>query len=154
MTRQQQEGGTDTYSRGRTLTAVLGIGTAQMDLGGAEPAEPQAGANDQDRLGRTATEKEYDALKSGWWKLAQPSPGTQLREDFDSLESAELGELFMMWVARSVDGVREGFIKHEQPHTCFTARQIMDLWAIIKKDKEDKVDASSQPGEERSDHDR
>lgn len=42
MTRQQQEGGTDTYARGRTLTAVLGIGTAQQDLGGAEPEDSSA----------------------------------------------------------------------------------------------------------------
>ena len=41
MTRQQQEGATDTYARGRSLTAVLGIGTAQQDLGGAEPEEPE-----------------------------------------------------------------------------------------------------------------
>ncbi len=149
MTRQQQEGGTDTYARGRTLTAVLGIGTAQMDLGGAEPAE-----NDKqdDPLARTAKPDEFNALKAGWMQFAQPSDGPA-RAEFVNLDRVELAELFMGWVLRSIDGVQEGFIKQDAPHACFTARQIVDLWAIINQDKEEKADVSFEPEERRSDHD-
>ena len=150
MTRQQQEGATDTYSRGRTLTAVLGIGTAQKDLGGAEPAEND---KNEDVLARTATTAEYEALKAGWWGFARPAGIMAVeRADFDSLERPELAELFMAWVCRSIDGL-DGFIKRDRPHSFFTARQIVDLWAIINKDKEDKVDASSDEEGKRMDSD-
>ncbi len=62
MTRQQQEGGTDTYARGRTLTAVLGIGTAQQDLGGAEPA---TGKQSEDRKSHIETCKK---IRDDWLK--------------------------------------------------------------------------------------
>lgn len=138
MTRQQQEGATDTYARGRSLTAVLGIGTAQKDLGGAEPAENKR----QDPQACTATEAEYKALKSGWWKWAAPD---------DSLTPEELAELFMGWVCRSIpEAGLGGFIKEDRPHSYFTVRQITDLWAIIHN-KEGKVDANIDKEEERSD---
>ena len=157
MTRQQQEGATDTYARGRSLTAVLGIGTAQKDLGGAEPA---GNDNRQDVLARTATTAEYEALKTGWFGLARPGPepaispgsGPSPREDFDALSRPELAELFMSWVCRSIpEAGLGGFIKEDRPHSYFTARQIVDLWAIINKDKEGKVDADTDTKEERSD---
>lgn len=147
MTRQQQEGATDTYARGRSLTAVLGIGTAQKDLGGAEPAENN---KRDDPLARTATKLEYDNLKSGWWRFAAPAKGAPDREAYDSLDGLELAELFMAWVLRSIAGVQDGFIKDEDPHKCFTVRQITDLWAIIHKDKEGK-DVNTDQEEKRSD---
>ena len=56
-------------------------------------------------------------------------------------------------LSRMIDGVQDGFIKHDTPHTCFTVRQITDLWAIINKDKEGKGDAGTEPEEKPSDSD-
>ncbi len=171
-----------TYAERQSFKAVSGVPTSDSDVDMLPLAErPPSGADDKDPLARTATAAEYEALKAGWWKFAQPpaineafnkaiNDGTKghtpeelqdmrdaaasdnaRREEFDRLEPQELAELFMAWVCRSIDGVQDGFIKQDKPHTYFTSRQIFDLWAIINKDKEDKIDVSSDSTEKRSD---
>ena len=124
-----------TYAERQSFKAVSGVPTSDSDVDMLPLAESASGANEQDPLARTATEGEYDSLKAGWWKWEKPD---------DSLDAGELAELFYDWVCRSITGVTLGFIKFEKPHTCFTTRQIVDLWAIINKDKEE-TDVSSEP---------
>jgi hypothetical protein len=133
---QQQWAFALTYAERQSFKAVSGVPTSDSDVDMLPPAE--GGAKEQvDPLARTATEAEYKALKSGWWKWAAPD---------DSLTPEEMAELFMGWVCRNVDGL-EGFIKEESPHTFFTVRQIVDLWAIINKDREGKADVNTEPQE-------
>ena len=105
-------------------------------------------------LACTAKEGDFEALKRGWHAFAKPAViDDAARQEFADLAPAELAELFQGWVGRSIDGVQGDFMKHDKPQTYFTVRQISDLWAIINKDKEGKVDASADSKEERSDQD-
>ncbi len=134
-----------TYAERQSFKAVSGVPTSDSDVDMIPPAELKGDADDQDPLARTATEKEYESMKSGWWKLAQPPADTPERAEFDSLVPEELGDLFMAWVCRSIpEAGLGGFIKQDRPHSYFTARQIVDLWAIINKDKEE-TDVSVEP---------
>ena len=152
MSKQHQHSAASTHSRRESYIAVTGIGTSEDDFGSMR--QEQASDKNEDVLARTATTAEYEALKAGWFGLARPDEiRTVLRADFDALSKPELAELFMAWVRRSVEGVADGFVHHDTPRTCFTSRQIVDLWAIINKDKEDKVDASAEQEEGRSDSD-
>ncbi len=142
-----------TYAERQSFKAVSGVPTSGLDVDMLPQGEPASDSHHQDALARTATQKEFDNLTSGWWKFATPAEGEPAREEFDSLDKLELQDLFMGWVMRSIDGVQDGFVKEKSPHTFFTVRQIVDLWAIINKDKEDKVDASSIAKDGRSDSD-
>lgn len=84
MTRQQQEGATDTYARGRTLTAVLGIGTAQQDLGGATPKDKP-----EDKPDKLAIQ-----IKKDW--LAH-------RHELDGKTRGEQGRQFAAWFIAHTD---------------------------------------------------
>ncbi len=153
MSKQHQHSAASTHSRRESYIAITGIGTSEDDFG-SMAQEQASGANDRDSLARTATVGEYDALKSGWWKFAQPAVGdVDARLEFDNLIPADRAELFMAWVCRSIDGMEDSFVHKDTPHKYFTARQIWDLWAIINKDKEDKVDVGTEPEKGPSDHD-
>lgn len=151
LTLQQQWAGALTFAERQSFKAVSGVPTSDSDVDMLPLAEPAA--SDQDPLARTATAAEYESMKSGWWKFAQPAEGTPERAEFDSLVPGELGDLYMVWVYHSIDGVHQAFMIQDEPHKCFTARQIVDLWAIINKDKEGKNDVSTEPVQKPNDHD-
>lgn len=157
-----------TYAERQSFKAVSGVPTSDSDVDMLPPAEPGSGDNEKDPLARIATTAEYEALKAGWWKFAQPAVAESIvndairdgkgytpeelqdlrataREEFDKLEPQELAELFMAWVCRGIpEAGLGGFINEDRPHSFFSARQIVDLWAIINKDKEE-TDVSSEP---------
>lgn len=133
-----------TYAERQSFKAVSGVPTSDSDVDMLPLTE--GGAKEQaDPLARTATLIEFERLTAGWWEFATPAEGDPAREEFDKLSKPELQELFMAWVMRSINGVQAGFVKEETPHAFLTVRQITDLWAIINKDKEGKVDVSTEP---------
>lgn len=85
MTRQQQEGATDTYARGRSLTAVLGIGTAQLDTGGAT-----AGSAEKPTAPKQSHSETCKKIREDWL-----TPRHELHDSTDAEKHRRFGAWFI-----------------------------------------------------------